>query len=132
MPVSATMGRLTVVGLRLDARRAHRAELDDPALIGEGKRRDVDLHIQCAVGADAYLLDHGKPDPSLISMAKWYGGETGVYVTNEALQLHGGYGYISDYDIQRFYRDAKIVEIYEGSKEVEKLIIGSELRKKIF
>jgi alkylation response protein AidB-like acyl-CoA dehydrogenase len=65
-------------------------------------------------------------------MAKWYGGETGVYVTNEALQLHGGYGYIADYDIQRFYRDAKIVEIYEGSKEVEKLVIGTELRKKIF
>jgi alkylation response protein AidB-like acyl-CoA dehydrogenase len=80
----------------------------------------------------AYLLDHGRPDPALISMAKWYGGETGVYVTNEALQLHGGYGYIADYDIQRFYRDAKIVEIYEGSKEVEKLVIGTELRKKIF
>ncbi len=80
----------------------------------------------------AYLLDHGRPDPALISMAKWYGGETGVYVTNEALQLHGGYGYIADYDIQRFYRDAKIVEIYEGSKEVEKLIIGAELRKRIF
>lgn len=80
----------------------------------------------------AYLLDHGKTDPVLISMAKWFGGETGVYVTNEALQLHGGYGYIADYDIQRFYRDAKIVEIYEGSKEVEKAIIGGELRKKIF
>ena len=53
-------------------------------------------------------------------MAKWFAGETAVYVTNEALQLHGGYGYIAEYDIQRFYRDAKIVEIYEGSKEVEK------------
>lgn len=80
----------------------------------------------------AYLLDHGKVDHVLISMAKWYGGETGVYVTNEALQLHGGYGYIAEYDVQRFYRDAKIVEIYEGSKEVEKAIIGAELRRKIF
>ncbi len=80
----------------------------------------------------AWLLDHGKLDPALISMAKWYAGETAVYVTNEALQLHGGYGYIAEYDIQRFYRDAKIVEIYEGSKEVEKAVIASELLKRVF
>jgi len=78
----------------------------------------------------AYTVDKGNPDPSLISMAKWYAGDTAVYVVNQALQLHGGYGYISDYDIQRFYRDAKIVEIYEGSREVEKAIIGSELLKR--
>jgi alkylation response protein AidB-like acyl-CoA dehydrogenase len=80
----------------------------------------------------AYLVDKGRPDPALISMAKWNGGDTGVYVANEALQLHGGYGYISEYDIQRFYRDAKIVEIYEGSKEVEKAVIGRELLKRVF
>ena len=80
----------------------------------------------------AYLLDHGKLDPSLISMAKWYAGDTAVYVTNEALQVHGGYGYIAEYDVQRFYRDAKIVEIYEGSKEVEKAIIAAELLKRAF
>lgn len=80
----------------------------------------------------AYLLDHGKADPALISMAKWYAGEVGVYVTNEALQLHGGYGYIADYDIQRFYRDAKIVEIYEGSKEVEKSVIAGEILKRVY
>ena len=80
----------------------------------------------------AYLLDKGKPDSALISMAKWYGGETGVYVANEALQLHGGYGFIRDYDIERFYRDAKIVEIYEGSKEVEKAVIARELLKRVF
>ncbi|MCS7281404.1 MAG: acyl-CoA/acyl-ACP dehydrogenase [Desulfobacterota bacterium] len=87
---------------------------------------------RCLYWRAAYLLDHGKIDPMLISMAKWYGGEVGVYVTNEALQLHGGYGYIADYDIQRFYRDAKIVEIYEGSKEVEKAIIARELLKRVF
>lgn len=80
----------------------------------------------------AYLLDNGKLDPALVSMAKWYAGETAVYVANEALQLHGGYGYIVEYDIQRFYRDAKIVEIYEGSKEVEKAVIASELLKRVF
>jgi len=77
----------------------------------------------------AYLLDHGKLDPALISMAKWYAGDTAVWVVNQALQLHGGYGYIAEYNIQRFYRDAKIVEIYEGTKEVEKTIIGTELLK---
>lgn len=80
----------------------------------------------------AHTVDKGKPDPMLISMAKWNAGDTAVYVTNQALQLHGGYGYISEYDIQRFYRDAKIVEIYEGSKEVEKAIIGAELLKKVW
>ena len=80
----------------------------------------------------AWLLDHGKLDPALVSMAKWYAGETAVYVANEALQLHGGYGYIAEYDVQRFYRDAKIVEIYEGSKEVEKAVIASELLKRVF
>lgn len=74
-----------------------------------------------------WMLDRGKVDPKLISMAKWLAGEVGVKVTNEALQLHGGYGYIADYDIERFYRDAKIVEIYEGTKEIEKNTIAREI-----
>ena len=78
-----------------------------------------------------WMLDHGKVDPKLISMAKWIAGEIGVKVTNDALQLHGGYGYIADYDIERFYRDAKIVEIYEGTKEIEKNTIARELLGKL-
>jgi acyl-CoA dehydrogenase len=74
-----------------------------------------------------WMIDDGKVDPKLISMAKWIAGEVGVKVTNDALQLHGGYGYIADYDIERFYRDAKIVEIYEGTKEIEKNTIAREL-----
>jgi len=74
-----------------------------------------------------WMIDQGKVDPKLISMAKWLAGEVGVKVTNEALQLHGGYGYIADYDIERFYRDAKIVEIYEGTKEIEKNTIAREI-----
>ncbi len=74
-----------------------------------------------------WMLDQGKRDSKLISMAKWYSGELAVRVTDEALQLHGGYGYIGDYDIERFYRDAKIVEIYEGTKEVEKIIIARSI-----
>ena len=79
----------------------------------------------------AWMLDHGKADPKLISIAKYLAGEVGVKVANEALQLHGGYGYIADYDIERFYRDAKIVEIYEGTKEIEKNTIARELLGKL-
>ena len=75
----------------------------------------------------AWLLDQGKVDSSLIAMAKWFTGETAVRVTDEALQLHGGYGFIGDHPIERFYRDAKIVEIYEGTKEIEKIIIARSL-----
>ncbi|MGZ3557899.1 MAG: acyl-CoA dehydrogenase family protein, partial [Thermodesulfobacteriota bacterium] len=79
----------------------------------------------------AWMLDYGKVEPKLISIAKYLAGEVGVKVANEALQLHGGYGYIADYDIERFYRDAKIVEIYEGTKEIEKNTIARELLGKL-
>jgi alkylation response protein AidB-like acyl-CoA dehydrogenase len=75
----------------------------------------------------AWLIDQGKVESHLISMAKWYAGETAVRVAEEAVQLHGGYGFIGDYNIERFYRDSKIVEIYEGSKEVEKTIIARKV-----
>lgn len=57
-------------------------------------------------------------------MAKWFSGEVAVKCADESLQIHGGYGYIDEYKIQRIYRDAKIVEIYEGTKEIEKIIIA--------
>ena len=52
-------------------------------------------------------------------------------VVDEALQLHGGYGYFNDYDIERFYRAAKVLEIYEGTKEIEKIIISREVLGKL-
>ena len=72
----------------------------------------------------AWLVDQGRPNAKFNSMAKYYAGETAVWVCDQALQLHGGYGYIDEYDIQRFYRDAKILEIYEGTKEAEKMVIA--------
>jgi len=74
-----------------------------------------------------WLIDQGKFDPLVISIAKLFAGEIAVSVTNEALQLHGGYGYLGEYDISRFYRDAKIVEIYEGAREIEKITIAKEI-----
>jgi len=72
----------------------------------------------------AWLLDNGTPDTHVTAMAKMYSARIAVEVVDEALQLHGGYGYFDDYDIERFYRAAKVLEIYEGAKEIEKMIIG--------
>ena len=79
----------------------------------------------------AWLIDHGHVDRKLVSIAKLVAGETAVRVTDEALQLHGGYGYMDEYDVERFYRDAKIVEIYEGTKEIEKVTIAREILGRI-
>jgi len=70
------------------------------------------------------LLDQGKSDTNVTAMAKMYSGRIAVEVVDEALQLHGGYGYFNEQDVERFYRAAKVLEIYEGAKEIEKMIIG--------
>jgi alkylation response protein AidB-like acyl-CoA dehydrogenase len=80
-----------------------------------------------SVYKSAWLLDKGKPDTRLTAMAKLFACHVAVEVVDEALQLHGGYGYFNDYDIERFYRAAKVLEIYEGTKEVEKIIIAREI-----
>jgi alkylation response protein AidB-like acyl-CoA dehydrogenase len=72
----------------------------------------------------AWSVDHGKVDHGLIAMAKWFSGEMAVRCADEAVQMHGGYGYIDEYKVQRLYRDAKILEIYEGTKEMEKTIVS--------
>ena len=79
----------------------------------------------------AWLLDQGKPDTKLTAMAKLYACHVAVEVVDEALQIHGGYGYFNDNDIERFYRAAKVLEIYEGTKEVEKIIIAREILGKL-
>jgi alkylation response protein AidB-like acyl-CoA dehydrogenase len=71
-----------------------------------------------------WMVDSGNVDTKTVAMAKWFASRTAVEVVDEALQLHGGYGYINDYDIERFYRAAKVLEIYEGTKEIEKIIIA--------
>ena len=75
----------------------------------------------------AFKADKGEIDHALTAMAKWFAGETGVRVAEEAVQIHGGYGFMGEYDVERFYRDAKIIEIYEGTKEIEKIIIARSL-----
>ncbi len=79
----------------------------------------------------AWNFDQGRIDPKLTSMAKMYAAKTAVDVCDEAIQLHGGYGYMTEYEVERFYRDAKICEIYEGTKEIQKNTIASALLGKM-
>jgi len=72
-------------------------------------------------------MDEGRPIAKLAAMAKLFASETASYVTNRAVQMHGGYGYIREYPVERMMRDAKITEIYEGTSEVQKMVISSSL-----
>ena len=75
----------------------------------------------------AVSLDSGKPDYHLSAMAKYFAGQTAVFCANLAVELHGGYGYIEEYKVQKWYRDAKILELYEGTKEAEVMTLGKVL-----
>ncbi|MDD2890075.1 MAG: acyl-CoA dehydrogenase [bacterium] len=78
----------------------------------------------------AYCKDSGMTKFSRYSaMAKFFASDTAVNVSRKALQIHGGYGYTKDYPIERFYRDAKILEIYEGTSEIQKLVIARDILK---
>ncbi len=76
----------------------------------------------------AFYKDKGMPRFSKeASMAKWLASETAVNVTKKAVQIYGGYGYTKDYPVERFYRDAKIMELYEGTSEIQKIVIARSL-----
>jgi alkylation response protein AidB-like acyl-CoA dehydrogenase len=75
----------------------------------------------------AWYIDQGKLNPLLTCMAKCYASRVAVEVTNEAVQIFGGYGYIAENEVERFYRDAKITEIYEGTTEIQKNTIAKTL-----
>jgi alkylation response protein AidB-like acyl-CoA dehydrogenase len=75
----------------------------------------------------AWALDRGKPETQVSAMAKWWASNVAVRIADEALQLHGGYGYLDDYPIERFYRAAKLLEIYEGTKEIQKDVISRRI-----
>jgi len=75
----------------------------------------------------AFLKDQGRRYVKEAAMAKLYGSEVAMEVSRKSLQIHGGYGYMKDYPLERFYRDAKITEIYEGTSEIQRLVIAAEL-----
>ncbi|BAI81289.1 butyryl-CoA dehydrogenase [Deferribacter desulfuricans SSM1] len=77
----------------------------------------------------AWLKDMKKTNAIESAMAKMYASETATFVTKEAVQIHGGYGYICEYEVERMFRDAKITEIYEGTNEVQRIVISKMLLK---
>ena len=75
----------------------------------------------------ASLKDAGKPFTKEASMAKLFAAEMAMKVTTDAVQVHGGYGFIKDYEVERAFRDAKITAIYEGTSQIQKLVIAREV-----
>jgi alkylation response protein AidB-like acyl-CoA dehydrogenase len=77
----------------------------------------------------AWLSDQNKLEPMATSIAKAFAGRVAMEVTDDAIQIFGGYGYLADYHVERFHRCAKITEIYEGTSEIQKMTIINRLLK---
>ena len=93
---------------------------------------DMATKIECAkwmIYRAAWLKVSGQPYSKEAAIAKYNASETATFVTNLALQIHGGYGYMKDYPLERMYRDAKITEIYEGTSEIHKVVISRSVLK---
>ncbi|ABW68304.1 acyl-CoA dehydrogenase family protein [Desulfosudis oleivorans] len=75
----------------------------------------------------AAVKEHGENCTAAASMAKCYASEMAQRVTGQAIQIHGGYGYIKEYPVERFYRDARITTIYEGTNQIQRIVIANEL-----
>jgi len=83
--------------------------------------------LMCLQAAD--LKDRGQPYAQASAMAKLYASQVAMEVSTEAVQVHGGYGYVKEYHVERMMRDAKITQIYEGTSEIQKLVISREILK---
>jgi len=96
------------------------------------KLADMATRIEAAkllVYQAAVLKDSGERHSLEISMAKLFASETANFVANEALQIHGGYGYVKEYPVERYFRDARVTEIYEGTSEAQRMVISRDLLK---
>ena len=94
------------------------------------KLADMQTDVQAArlLTYDAARKNNGDVDAMAASMAKYFASETAVSVANDAVQVFGGYGYTKDFDVERYYRDAKITTIYEGTSEIQKKVIARHLK----
>ncbi|NQU68628.1 MAG: acyl-CoA dehydrogenase family protein [Candidatus Marinimicrobia bacterium] len=140
-----TGGRITIGALALGTAQgayelalkysAERSAFGKPIHKFQGisfKLADMATRIQASrhlVYHAAWLKDHNLPVIKEAAMAKLFASETAMWVTTEAIQVLGGYGYIKEYDVERFFRDAKVLEIGEGTSEVQRIIISRELIK---
>ncbi len=77
----------------------------------------------------AFLKDNKQPYSKEAAMAKLFASETAMWATTKAIQIHGGYGYTTEYPVERYFRDAKITEIYEGTSEIMRLVIATNILK---
>jgi alkylation response protein AidB-like acyl-CoA dehydrogenase len=82
---------------------------------------------RAALYAAAAAKDRGESITQLSAMAKLAASEAAMWVTTQAVQVFGGYGYVTDYPVERLFRDAKVTEIYEGTSEIQRLVIAREL-----
>jgi alkylation response protein AidB-like acyl-CoA dehydrogenase len=79
----------------------------------------------------AYLKDRGKPFTKEASIAKWFATERAMKHTTNAIQIHGGYGYCKDYSVERYFRDAKLTQIFEGTNQIQQIVIAREVIKQL-
>ncbi len=96
------------------------------------KLADMATKIEAAellVRKSGYLKDHNAKTTKLSAMAKYYASEIAVQIATDAVQVHGGYGYTKDFPVEKYYRDAKLCTIGEGTSEIQKLVISRELLK---
>ena len=77
----------------------------------------------------AWLKDNGEDYAHASAMAKLFASQVAMDVTIEAVQVHGGYGYVKEYHVERLMRDAKITQIYEGTSEIQKIVISRKILK---
>jgi acyl-CoA dehydrogenase len=126
-----------VAGAALDDAVAYaneREQFDQPIIehqaIGH-KLADMQTNVEAArlLTREAARKNDGGIDAMAASMAKYFASETAVDVANEAVQVFGGYGYTKDFDVERYYRDAKITTIYEGTSEIQKKVIARHLKE---
>lgn len=110
-----------------------REQFDRPIKNFEGiafKLADMCTRVEASRGLlyrAARAWDAGEPNMQLSSMAKLHASETAVWVTTQAVQVYGGYGYMRDYPVEKLFRDAKVTEIYEGTSEIQRLVIARTL-----
>jgi len=98
--------------------------------ITQFKLADIALKIELArtmVYKAAWLKDQGRPFTKEAAMCKLYASEIAMEVANEAIQIHGGYGYMKEYEVERYMRDAKLLEIGEGTSEVQRMVIARQI-----
>jgi len=112
---------------------AERRQFDRPLRDFQGvqfKLADMATRIAAAralAHAAAACKDRGEPVREQASMAKLFASETAMWVTTQAVQLFGGYGYMRDFPVEKLFRDAKVTEIYEGTSEIQRIVIARGL-----